>query len=181
MSNAILALDMWSRYAPKFCLTLDTDAEMSEVCALDKEQERFVPIARGTDSALVIIEACERLATAMPGKVSELEIPGEYEDQDDDEERNPDLICIHFQRLHGGECVARSHVNVGPCAGSMYLRVVVRDLPEGGTDTLFNLICEAHGKEETAQFNHEGTTYKVRDNGEDGWSVVPMKIDELPD
>lgn len=96
-------------------------------------------------------------------------------------ETDTKLICLHFHRIHGGECVARSHDDVGPCAGLLLLRVVIYDEEDGTTDTHFALLCEAHAKEETAQFDHEGTTYKVRDEGDEGWSVVPMKIEELPD
>lgn len=74
MNDAIRALQLWGEYAPKFLLTLETDAEATEVCALHEAEHRFVPIARGTDPALVMIEACERLSGMTPGDVVHLEI-----------------------------------------------------------------------------------------------------------
>lgn len=84
MNDAIRALQLWNEYAPKFCLTLDTDAKTTEVCALDESEGRVVPIARGTDPALVMIEACKRLAEATPGSVAHLEIADlAYDDHGD--------------------------------------------------------------------------------------------------
>lgn len=181
MRDEILAFQRWGEYAPKFCLTLETDAEMSEICALDEEGRRFVPIARGRDPVRLIIDACDRLVNATPGHVSHLEIEDLFCDNHEERNEKIELICVHFQRIQGGECVARSHRNAGPCAGPLHMRVVIYDIDDGSTEVHYAMICKSHAKEETAQFNHEGTTYKVRDEGDEGWSVVPMKLEELPD
>ncbi len=84
-----IALAMWRAYAPRWCMTIETDQSLTEITAVNEgtgpeqgdDPGRFVVIARGVDAARTILAACERLeqadreGRASPGNVVALELP----------------------------------------------------------------------------------------------------------